>query len=379
MSINGERISIAHLTNVINGRSNSGTARVAKELISELAKNDRIEQTFIHFGNSNNEFYGLPNSREIIIPMRKFGVANHFFSFLIFWVRNIWTKEIDKFDVVHWHSSRVYPFFFLIPTKKTVITLYDATNRIIKEINTFWTSLFYWNLRISIFKSDFIIGSSEDACRKLNSVSKFPKQKIKCLYLGSNFDTLEAKKPNELNIPEDYFLCVSRWQPYKNVAQLVNAYYLASERDLDLPKLILVGKPVNGYCEPTILINKFNIGEKVLVLPDLSDEELAYLYDGALINISPSLHEGFGLPVLEGLKRNCPSLDHVFTSTSEVSGNAGIHVDMESLPDLTGALLKISQQRQILIELKLNASKRAKFFTWQHSVENLLKIYSYQL
>jgi glycosyltransferase involved in cell wall biosynthesis len=49
---------------------------------------------------------------------------------------------------------------------------------------------------------------------------------------------------------------------------------------------------------------------------------------------------------------------------------------MESLPDLTGALLKISQQRQILIELKLHASKRAKFFTWQRSVENLLKIYS---
>jgi len=374
--IDGERISIAHLTNVIDGRHNSGTARVAKELINELAKNNNVRQTFIHFGNSNNEFYGLPNSCEIIIPLRKFGVANHFFSFLIFWVRNIWTKEIGKFDVVHWHSSRVYPFFFLIPAKKTVITLYDSTNRIIKEINTFWTSLFYWNLRISIFKSDFIIGASEDACRKLNNVSKFPKQKIRCLYLGSNFDTLEAKKPKDLDIHEDYFLCVSRWQPYKNVAKLVNAYYLANERDLDLPKLILVGKPVNGYCEPTIIINEFKLGEKVQVLPDLSDEELAYLYDGALINISPSLHEGFGLPVLEGLKRNCPSLDHVFTSTSEVSGNAGIHIDMESLLGITDALLQISQKRELLTELRSNASKRAKLFTWQQTVEDLLKIYS---
>jgi glycosyltransferase involved in cell wall biosynthesis len=377
LSLNTERISVAHLTDVFDGRNNSGTARVAKELITQLAKNSNVHQTFIHFGNSNDPIYRLPNSNEIIIPMQKFGVANHFFSFLTFWIRNIWTKDIKKFDVVHWHSSRIYPFFFLIPAKKNVVTLYDATNRIIKEINTFWTSIFYWNLRISIFKSDFIIGTSKDACRKLNKISKFPDRKIRCIYLGSNFDTLQAKKPNQLYNHKDYFLCVSRWQPYKNVAKLVNAYYLASERDFNLPVLILVGKPVNGYCEPALLINEFKLEEKVFVLPDLSDEELAYLYDGALINISPSLHEGFGLPVLEGLKRNCPSLDHVFTSTSEVSGNAGIHIDMESLPGITDALLEISQNRELLTELRLNASKRAKLFTWQQTVEDLLKIYSH--
>ena len=376
MSLSTERISVAHLTDVFDGRNNSGTARVAKELIIQLAKNKNVHQTFIHFGNSNDPIYRLPNSNEIIIPMQKFGVASHFFSFLTFWIRNIWTKEIKKFDVVHWHSSRIYPFFFLIPAQKTVVTLYDATNRIIKEINTFWTRIFYWNLRISIFKSDFIIGSSKDACRKINKISKFPDRKIKCLYLGSNFDTLQAKKPKQLYNHKDYFLCVSRWQPYKNVAKLVNAYYLASARDFNLPVLILVGKPVNGYCEPALLINEFKIEEKVYVLQDLSDEELAYLYDGALINISPSLHEGFGLPVLEGLKRNCPSLDHVFTSTSEVSGNAGIHIDMESLLGITDALLQISQKRELLTELRSNASKRAKLFTWQQTVEDLLKIYS---
>lgn len=375
MSFDKHRISVAHLTNVIDGRSNSGTARVAREIISQLAINENVQQTFIHFDNTNDPIYHLPNSNEIIIPMRKFRVANHFFSFLIFWIRNIWKKEIKEFDVVHWHSSRVYPFFFLIPAKKTVVTLYDATNRIIKEINTLWTSIFYWNLRLSIFKSDFIIGTSEDACRKLNKISKFPERKIKCLYLGSDFDKLEAKKPYQLHNDTEYFLCVSRWQPYKNVAKLVHAYYLASQQNLNLPVLILVGKPVNGYCEPALLIDKFKLEEKILVLSDLSDEELAYLYDGALINISPSLHEGFGLSVLEGLKRNCPSLDHAFTSTAEISGNAGIHIDMESLPSIADAVLEVSQKRELLIELRLNASKRAKFFTWEQTVEDLLKIY----
>jgi glycosyltransferase involved in cell wall biosynthesis len=375
MSIDKHRISVAHLTNVIDGRSNSGTARVAKEVIRQLAMNKNVQQTFIHFDNSNDPIYSSPNSNEIIIPMRKFGVANHFFSFLTFWIRNMWKKEIKEFDVVHWHSSRIYPLFFLIPAKKTVVTLYDATNRIIKEINTLWTSIFYWNLRVSIFKSDVIIGTSLDACRKLNKIGKFPEHKIRCLYLGSAFDTLKAKKPHQLFNHAEYFLCVSRWQPYKNVANLVHGYYLASQQDLNLPALILVGKPVNGYREPALLIDKFKLEEKVLILSDVPDEELAYLYDGALINISPSLHEGFGLPVLEGLKRNCPSLDHIFTSTAEISGNAGIHIDMESLAGIRDALLEVSQKRELLIELRLNASKRAEFFTWEQTVEDLLKIY----
>jgi len=375
LSLNTEQLFVAHLTDVCDGRNNSGTARVAKELITQLAKNQNIHQTFIHFGISLDPIYRLPNSKEIIIPLQKFKIANHFFSFLIFWIKNIWKKEIKKFDIVHWHSSRIYPFFFLIPAKKTVVTLYDATNRIIKEINTFWTSIFYWNLRISIFKSDIIIGTSKDACRKLNKISKFPSRKIKCLYLGSNFDTIRAKKPTQLPIDTDYFLCVSRWQPYKNVAKLINAYYLAIQQDCNLPVLILVGKPVKNYCEPALLINNFNLEDKVFVLSDLSDEELAFLYDGALINISPSLHEGFGLPVLEGLKRNCPSLDHLFTATSEISDNAGIHVDMDSLLSIKDALLDISQKREMLTELRFNASKRAKLFTWQQTVDDLLKIY----
>ena len=376
MSTSNHRLRIAHLTDVIDGRNNSGTARVAKEIIDELGTNTKVHQTFIHFNNSRDSIYSLPNSQEVLIPLRKFGVANHFFSFLIFWVRNFLTKEIKEFDVVHWHSNRVYPFYFLIPSKRHIISLYDATNRIVKEVNTIWTRIFFWNLRMSVSKLTFIIGTSVDSCKKLSQFGKFPENKIKCVYLASNFDNLMATTPNGFNSHDDYFLCISRWQPYKNVAKLVHAYHLANRQDSKLPRLILVGKPVAAYEEPLRLINEFKLEHKVQVLSDLSDNELAYMYDHALINISPSLHEGFGLPVLEGLKRKCPSLDHIYTSTSEVSGTAGLHINMNSLLEIKGALLKISRERGLLDELKLNAAKRAQKFTWKHTVDRLLEIYS---
>jgi glycosyltransferase involved in cell wall biosynthesis len=284
------------------------------------------------------------------------------------------TKRDLKFDAIHWHASRVYPLFFLIPATKTLITLHDATNRIYKKVNTVWTKIFYWNLRLFHNKIDFIIGDSIDACRNLTSIGKFAPSKVKCVYLGSNFDTVNAISPNNFK-ENNFFLCVSRWQPHKNVTTLLKGFNSAYLEDSSIPNLVLVGKPVNGFDEPSRLISQLQLQHKVCVLEDLSDAELAFLYDHALIHVSPSLYEGFGLPVLEGLKRGCPSIDHSGTSTSEVSGIAGIHIDMNNEFEISKALLLIASDSELVIRLRALAKSRSNIFTWEKTVNSLKKIY----
>jgi mannosyltransferase len=111
---------------------------------------------------------------------------------------------------------------------------------------------------------------------------------------------------------------------------------------------------------------------KIITLQDLKDEELAFLLDNAAINITPSLHEGFGLSVLEGLKRGCPSLDHKFTSTSEISGVAGIHIDMTSVSEISNSLIYINQNPRKIDELRNRTKEISDKFTWQHTVNNLI-------
>ena len=212
--LNGQTLTVAHLTDAIDGRSNSGTARVAAELITHLAKVPNLTQVFIHFSKDSHPIYDLPNTREVIIPLRGFPFANHFLSFLVFWFPRFIRQRERKFDVVHWHTSRVYPLFFLIPAKKVFITLHDANIRIFKELNTFWTRVFFWNLRISIFWVDSIFGVSDDACENLVQVAGFPKSKVRRLDLGSNFDSVVPLKPLNFNVPQGFYRCVSRWQPY---------------------------------------------------------------------------------------------------------------------------------------------------------------------
>ena len=98
------------------------------------------------------------------------------------------------------------------------------------------------------------------------------------------------------------------------------------------------------------------------------------MLDSAEINITPSIHEGFGLSVLEGIKRGCPSLDHKFTSTSEVSGNAGIHIDMTSVSEISETLLYIAQNPGKIEELRGYTREIANKFTWSNTVDNLIAV-----
>ena len=304
-----------------------------------------------------------------------FPFMKHFISFLYFWIKIfLFDRNFKKFDLVFWHSSRVYPLFFIVPSRKVFINLHDANARIIKE-NTFWTQIFYWNLRLSIRMIDIIFGVSNDACSKLVSVAKFPESKVRCLYPASNFDKLTAIDSLSHEVKEKYFMCVSRWQSFKNVENLVKGYDLALRVDANLPKLILVGKQYNSSNSSLKdLLSSKQLINKIVTLQDLKDGELAFLLDSAEINITPSIHEGFGLSVLEGIKRGCPSLDHKFTSTSEVSGNAGIHIDMTSVSEISETLLYIAQNPGKIEELRGYTREIANKFTWSNTVDNLIAV-----
>jgi len=334
-----------------------------------------VHQTLIHFDKSDESVYKIEKIDEIIIPLINFPFMKHFLSFLYYWTKMIlFKRNTEKFDLVFWHASRVYPFFFLIPSRRVFINLHDANARIINE-NTFWTRIFYWNLRLSVRMIDVIFGVSNDACDKLVSVGKFPRSKVKCLYPGSNFGNLNSVNPLNYELKEKIFVCISRWQSFKNVENLVAGYSLALGVDVNLPRLILVGKNHNNLNSPVRdLISLMRLESKILTLQDLKDEELAFLLDNAAINITPSLHEGFGLSVLEGLKRGCPSLDHKFTSTSEISGVAGIHIDMTSVSEISNSLVYINQNPRKIEDLRNRTKEISDKFTWQHTVNNLIDL-----
>jgi glycosyltransferase involved in cell wall biosynthesis len=367
---------ILHLTSVVDGRFNSGTARVAREIISYMNNQTDIEMHFLHFDSSTDPIYSLPGIQEHLVPpaFGKFG--GRFFSFLFFSLKQrirVTLKMESRFDVAHWHVSRIYPFFFLLPAKKHILTLHDAGSYLLPNVNTLSTRVFMkvtekWQKYLSQ-----IIVDSEASKRDLVATGKYTPEKISVLYLASRFHELSMHAPTQFPttvLDSNYLLCVSRWQEHKQVERAVEC--LRSLRD-DFGfniNLILVGKPVGTYRKPLELVQGYGLREFVHMAADLSDEEIKYLYSHAQVNLYPSRHEGFGLSVLEGMICGCPAVVNFGHSTAEVLEKGGLAVDTSNSKTMALAVISILKERD---EFSRAAYARSMDFDWGITTEKLIR------
>jgi alpha-1,3-rhamnosyl/mannosyltransferase len=105
-----------------------------------------------------------------------------------------------------------------------------------------------------------------------------------------------------------YFLFVGTLQPRKNVERLLEAYLALPPVLRSARQLVIVGAP--GWRSEELvkrIKDAQQRGENVVWLDQLTDNaHLRHLYAGAGAFIFPSLHEGFGLPLLEAFASGVP-------------------------------------------------------------------------
>lgn len=101
---------------------------------------------------------------------------------------------------------------------------------------------------------------------------------------------------------EPFILFVSTIERRKNHEILYRAYTRLAEEGIKLPLLIFVGMPGWGVGElhADIALDPRTQG-RIHALNNVTDAELAHLYQRASFTVYPSLYEGWGLPVGESL------------------------------------------------------------------------------
>jgi glycosyltransferase involved in cell wall biosynthesis len=99
---------------------------------------------------------------------------------------------------------------------------------------------------------------------------------------------------------EGFVLIVGSIEIRKNHQLLIQIVNLARERNVRIPKIVVVGREGWGAGDT---VTRFRTDETlrqpILWLIHVSDNQLAWLYQNCLALLSPSFEEGFGLPVAE--------------------------------------------------------------------------------
>jgi glycosyltransferase involved in cell wall biosynthesis len=117
------------------------------------------------------------------------------------------------------------------------------------------------------------------------------------------------------------------------------------------------------------------VDQQVIATGYVSDDELVWLYRNCYASLYPSLFEGFGLPVLEGMQMGAPTITSTTSSIPEVAGDAAILLDPKDTEAWAHSMLRLSQdpgERNARSEAGLKQSGR---FEWRRSAEDLLGIY----
>jgi glycosyltransferase involved in cell wall biosynthesis len=117
---------------------------------------------------------------------------------------------------------------------------------------------------------------------------------------------------------------------------------------------------------------KLGVSDHVILTGYVSDNELIWLYRNCYASLYPSVFEGFGLPVLEGMQFGAPTLSSNATSMPEVAGNAALLLSPHDPEIWTQAMLDLASDRGKRHRLALAARTRAKHFDWERSAASML-------
>lgn len=179
----------------------------------------------------------------------------------------------------------------------------------------------------------------------------------------------------------NYIVYPGGFDPRKNMEGAIEGFaklhakYGADERIRSTQLCIVCNS--DSAAETQILNSgkKLGIGGKVWLTGFVEDRLLVETYQKARCLFFPSLYEGFGLPVLEGLACGLPVAASRVSSIPEVGSDLTIYFDPHNVDEMADALYQ-TLSAPVDLESKLQRYEYSKSFTWKKTALSTLHAFT---
>ncbi len=229
-------------------------------------------------------------------------------------------------------------------------------------------------------RADRVIAISHTGAQEIVGHLRVPREKIDVVPLGPGTEdraspTPEAPLRQRLGLGGgSIVLAVSAKKAHKNLARLVEAMGDVV-RLHPTAVLVLPGRPTEHEAQLRALAARLDLAANVAFPPFLDDGDLEGLYACASCFVCPSLSEGFGLPVLEAMRRGVPVACSNASALPEVAGEAALYFDPLSVGETADAIGRLLDDRALAQGLARDGRERASAFSWTATAEGTLESY----
>lgn len=140
---------------------------------------------------------------------------------------------------------------------------------------------------------------------------------------------LQKEPPDPELLSKNYFVVCGAIEPRKNHRVLFEVWeQLVQQRGDNAPQLVVAGSPGRG-ARPILemLAQSPSLRSRVMFAPGLSSPALRRVIANAKALLMPSLAEGFGLPIIEGLATGTPVIASSLAAHQEIAGDFAVYCD----------------------------------------------------
>lgn len=377
---------IAYDAHIFEHTHKTGVPSYAQHVISAMAGLDRSAAFTLLFSSWRRKYPSLTISvmDNVNIVMDK--IPNPVHVMLAEKFRGILWNDFYLPHRLHALGCEVYHGFdFVAPPErlcKSVVTIHDLVAFDHPELMPVpaarWCS--YWT-RVSLSRASRAIVPS--AFVRDTVAAYFPQylHKVRVIHHGVDSRQFVRKGDGAISeflrrakLPKRYILYVGAMNKRKNPAALVGTYAKMKKAGAIDAALVLVGgmKEDNPILR---IIENSGVKDSIINYGYAPQADLPLLYNGASAFVFPSLHEGFGLPVLEAMACGVPVIASAVSSLPEVVGEAGMLYDPNDEEDLSEALQIVLTDTARADDLRARGFERVKQFTWEATARKTLDVY----
>jgi glycosyltransferase involved in cell wall biosynthesis len=197
-----------------------------------------------------------------------------------------------------------------------------------------------------------------------------PEDNVQIVYPGVD----HVSKPQNLKKVKKFsrptILYLGKIKKYKRVDLLIKLFPEILKK-VPSARLLIAGWGSDGPYLADISM-KSNIRKKVKILGPVSESEKKTLMSSAWVCAQPSLHEGWGIPVIEGNLYGTPSVAFRVPGLAESirDGQTGLLADTEE--DFVSSIVNILENIKLREKLERNSQKWAKRFTWDKAAKQFM-------
>lgn len=370
----------------IDGRSlttNRAIFRYTKNLLNSLSEIDKENEYFLFMEGDQSlndlKYLNLSINWRLIKAPQKIVLKDHFFfkSFIKNFYLDLFFHP-DNTEFLLCHPRSVVTIHDLIPY---ILPQLSLSSNLLKRISQ---NLYLALQRKAILRSaSHIITVSNNSKADLVKLFGIMPDFISVIHESAESSFKPVSKPETLEVTSsygiegDYIFCHAGFSPYKNLLNLVEAFFEFSKHN---PGVSLVFGGAYQKNDPYFkkiyeALGKYLLRDKVIFTGYILENHLPSIYSGAVLFVYPSLYEGFGIPVLEAQSCGVPVVCSNSSSLPEVVRESAVVFDPLSVSDMAEKLVRVYANDGLRRELIEFGFTNVRKFSWNRCARETLKVF----